>query len=148
MSTATARSGRLAAGVPVVLAVVLAVGATSLALRGSGPSGVAAAQATMRNNSRFYNGPTAASAFASAGHALLVDGRSCTAGRGAGDARCRARLSGAAWAQVSSVQLLSCTQPGVYQARHDLEQYLGAVVALDRGQSRTAPTLPPVVVCS
>lgn len=111
-------------------------------------TGLAAARHDLASDSRFYNGPAAGAVFASASASLLRDGKACERHWGAADGRCRSRLAGAAWAQVSAVALLRCTQPGVFQARHDLQVYLGAVTALDDMRGRgPVPPLSPVVAC-
>ena len=112
---------------------------------------MASAISDVNNDARFRNGPESGQAFLRASTELLAAGRSCSHGHRNGDAdpRCAALFSAAADARATSVALLTCTAPDVFDTRAAWKRYLPALSRYVNGggASSGAPRLPPVPSC-
>lgn len=140
---------RVVLGAVAIVAVVVALVAGYLVFGRRSPSGLTATRTWLTQDSRFTSGPTAGQTFAKISATLLTDGKACEHDHPGRDPRCVARLSGAAWANVTAVNLLNCTAPGVFQARTRLSRYLAAVDALDQSPRHgRVPPVPTVPECS
>ena len=62
--------------------------------------------------------------FARIADALLELGRDCIDEHGRDDPRCERDLAAAAFAQAFAPEALTCTQPGIDEARQGLDSYL------------------------
>lgn len=134
---------------PVVLVVVAAVAIAAVVVvrRMHRGSALTRAERVLHDNKRFVDAPSSARAFATVSQRLLRDAQSCSRRHGQNDTRCRARFSAAAYTSVTAAAVMSCTQPGVYDARRSTSRYLSAIASHDHQPKRPAPTVPGLVTC-
>ena len=142
----TSERRRIAAPLVVVVAVAAGIGVW---IHHRSGSAIATSQALIAKDSAFVNGPAAGAAFARISQRMFGDAKHCASAHGDTDPRCVARFQAAAYANVTAVALLSCTAPGVYEARHLLYDELSGIASLDhrRLYSVPPPTVPKVPAC-
>lgn len=82
------------------------------------------ARALLDDGGAFETGEEAGRSFARIADALLELGRDCIDEHGRDDPRCERDLAAAAFAQAFAPEALTCTQPGIDEARQGLDSYL------------------------
>lgn len=123
------------------VAVLVAAALAAAILVGDRPSPIARAQEMVAEDRNFATATSTGVTFIRIATLLREAAESCADDDGLDDPRCEALFSASAYAQITAVQVLPCTRPGVFTAREHLRGYL---TALRAGKT---PDPPPPTVC-
>lgn len=126
--------------VVAVAILVVAVLAAAFVV-GDRPSPIAEAQEMVAEDENFVTATSTGLTFVRVSRLLRDAAESCADDEGLDHPRCESLFSASAYSQITAVQVLPCTRPGVFTARQHLREYLAA---LREGKT---PDPPPPTVC-
>jgi hypothetical protein len=127
---------RRLAAMALAAALVLVVIAIAALVTRHPPTRVDRARALVADDARFSTAEETGVTFIGVAQLLRDEGESCLKRKGATASTCASFFSGSAYAQVSAVQVLNCTRPGVFDAREAMRRYLEDIA---RGRDSSVP---------